>query len=202
LNRLNVVAIVEGHGENEAVRLLLQNLAYFLGFEQCNVLKPIRRNRGKLLKESDPDLANAINMALIKLEDCGGGLVLILVDAEDDCQKFGALGPILLRRAVEVRRDADIACVIANVMYETWFVASAESLTDYLNISLTDSIPDDPEMQRAGKSWIKKRIKSASYSETIDQPRLTSKMDFSLCRKRSRSFDKLCRELEARINPG
>jgi hypothetical protein len=38
LSHLNIATIVEGHGENEAVRLLLHNLAYFLGFEQCNVV--------------------------------------------------------------------------------------------------------------------------------------------------------------------
>jgi hypothetical protein len=199
LNRLTVVSIVEGHGENEAVRLLLQNLSRHLGFDQCNVLKPIRRSRGKLLKESDPDLANAINIALIKLEAVGGGLVLILVDAEDDCQKIGPLGPLLLQRAKRIRSDADIACVIANVMFETWFVASADSLGDYLNVPSQASIPFDPESARTGKGWIKKHIKAVNYSETIDQPRLTAKMDFDLCRARSKSFDKLCRELESRL---
>lgn len=32
-----------------------------------------------------------------------------------------------------------------------------------------------------------------------DQPRLTAAMDLFLCRSRSRSFDKFCRELERRV---
>ncbi len=194
-----MVPIVEGHGDNGAVRLLVQNLWVFLGGEYCNVLTPIRRSRGKLLKPDDPDLAKAINTALIKLATIGGGLVLVLVDAEDDCGTRGPLGPMLLQRAHEIRADADIACVIANVMYETWFVASAESLDKYL--ALADAaIPPDPEQARAGKGWIKKNIRGDKYSETVDQPKLTASMDFNLCRRRSKSFDKLCRELEIRLS--
>jgi len=37
------------------------------------------------------------------------------------------------------------------------------------------------------------------YAETIDQVRLTTAMDLNLCRSRSKSFDKLCRELEKRL---
>jgi hypothetical protein len=198
MRSLNVVPIVEGHGENSAVRLLITNLWLFLGGEHCNVLTPIRPSRGKLLKADDPDLGKAINTALIKLATVNGGLVLLLIDAEDDCETRGPLGPILLERARQIRADADIACVIANVMYETWFVASAESLDKYL--ALADAvIPTDPEQARAGKGWIKKNIQGERYSETVDQPKLTASMDFKLCRKRSKSFDKLCRELEIRL---
>jgi hypothetical protein len=199
LSRLNVAVIVEGHGENSAVALLLRNLWTFLGGEHCNVLTPIRRSRGKLLKPDDPDMGNAIQLALRKLAAVGGGLVLILLDAEEDCQRLGSLGPLTLRRAKQLRGDVDIACVIANVMYETWLVASADSLGRYLDLGSISRIPDEPEQEKAGKSWIKRYIRSASYSPSIDQARLTSGMDFSLCRMRSPSFDKLCRELESRI---
>ncbi len=97
----------------------------------------------------------------------------------------------------------DIACVIANVMYETWFVAAAQSLSEYLEFSPQENIPADPEAAKAGKGWIKKHMKRGHYSETADQPSLTVKMDLALCRTRSKSFDKLCRELEmdSLINP-
>jgi hypothetical protein len=199
LSRLNLAPIVEGHGENSAVMLLIRNLWSYLGGEYCNVLTPIRRSRGKLLKHNDADLSKAINLALIKLDAIGGGTVLILIDAEDDCENIGSLGPILLKRAKEIRPDADISCVIANVMYETWFVACAESLGDCLELGNDVLIPENPEDERAGKGWIKKHIRAAKYSETVDQPRLTSRMDFGMCRKRSPSFNKLCRELQARI---
>ena len=201
MSRLNIASIVEGQGENSAVTLLLRNLWQYLGGEYWNALTPIRRSRGKLLKPGDPDLGKAIGLACLKLSANGGGLILILIDAEDDCLTKGSLGPAVLQRAKAIRGDADIACVIANVMYETWFVACAEALNEHLEIDANTVIPIDPEAQRVGKGWIKRHIRGAKYSETVDQPRLTSKMDFALCRRRSKSFDKLCRELELRIDP-
>ena len=46
--------------------------------------------------------------------------------------------------------------------------------------------------------WVADRFKG-HYSETVDQPALTAKMDLDLCRERSPSFDKLCRELGSQL---
>jgi hypothetical protein len=198
VSRITIAPIVEGFGEEACLRdLLWRTWTEIVGGEHAEILHPIRRSRGKFLKESEHDVERAVQLAAYKLQDAGGGLILILVDAEDDCAKLGPLGPLLLQRARQVRADIDIACVIANVMYETWFVASAESLHDDLDIANQD-IPPDPEAARAGKGWIKQHMKNGRYSETADQPSLTTKMDLHLCRQRSRSFDKLCRELESR----
>jgi hypothetical protein len=83
-------------------------------------------------------------------------------------------------------------------MYETWFVAAAESLQEYLMLRPGEQVPPNPDAARLGKGWIKQRIRGGKYSETADQAALTSAMDLSLCRTRSHSFDKLCRELESR----
>jgi hypothetical protein len=92
----------------------------------------------------------------------------------------------------------DVICVVANIEYETWFVAAAESLCDFLNESIAVDISNDPETQRQGKGWIERHFSGVKYSETQDQPAMTAKMDLAICRKRSPSFDKLCRELELR----
>ncbi len=80
----------------------------------------------------------------------------------------------------------------------TWFAAACTSLEEYLDLS-RGSLPQEPERERLGKAWIQKRFRGTSYSETIDQPKLTSRMDLAACRRRSPSFDKLCRELEKRL---
>jgi hypothetical protein len=92
----------------------------------------------------------------------------------------------------------DVSCVIANLEYETWFVAAAESLGEFLDISDNSSISSDPERDHQGKGWIQRKFRGIKYSETVDQPAMTKAMDLALCRQRSPSFDKLCRELEAR----
>ena len=198
MNRINIAPIVEGQGDNASVRNLLWRTWNMLGGEHAEVVQPIRRSRGKFLKETEHDLDHAVSLAALKVLQAGGGLILILVDAENDCEKFGSLGPRLLARAQIARGDLDVSCVIANVMFETWFIAAAESLEQYLDLNGVE-IPEDPEAVRAGKGWIKKHMRSGHYSETIDQPRLTAALDLRLCRKRSKSYDKLCRELEARL---
>ena len=124
-------------------------------------------------------------------------MVLVLVDAEDDLAC--ALGPDLLKRARICRPDADVACIIANRCYETWFVAAASSLSKYLDLTNDAVLPESPELTGQRKGWIAQRIRGTKYSETADMPRLTAAMDLNLCRSRSPSFDKLCRELEARL---
>jgi hypothetical protein len=85
--------------------------------------------------------------------------------------------------------------VVANLEYETWFVGAAESLSDFIDVPA--HVPDSPETERCRKGWVEQRTKSGRYSETIDQPRFTARMDLIACRRRCPSFDKLCRELFA-----
>lgn len=200
MSRLRIAPIVEGHGEDNAIRILLQRVwAELLGGEYVEVIKPIRGKRTKLVQSSE--LARAIDLAVLKLRSSSSGdpaVVLILVDAESDLPCI--LGPHMLSIARGHRSDVDISCVIANVEYETWFVAAAESLGDYLDLAADHAVPDFPETSRQGKAWIQRRFKGVKYSETVDQPAMTSRMDLSLARTRSPSFDKLCRELEARLS--
>ncbi len=200
MSRLRVAPIVEGHGEYHCVRILLERIwTELLGGEYIQVLQPVRMTRGKLVKE--PDLQRAVRLALSKLDDPSNvadpQMVLILLDADDDlpCQ----LGPTLLKMARNADQRVDVACVLANPEYETWFVAAAESLRTYLNLADDETIPHDPEALRMRKAWISQRFPDPlHYQETRDQPSMTRVMDLSLCRSRSASFDKLCRELEQR----
>lgn len=200
MSRLRIVPIVEGHGENNAIRILLQRIwQELLGGDYVDIVKPIRGSKGRLVQR--PELSRAVDLAVLKLkegESDDRGMVLILVDADDDlpCE----LGPGLLEKAREQRSDMDISCVVANVEYETWFVAAASSLGEYLELP-AESVPARPEDQRAGKAWIQRHFRGVKYSETVDQPAMTSRMDLALCRERSPSFDKLCRELEKRYRP-
>lgn len=198
MSRLRVVPIVEGHGEYECVRKLVERVwCELLGQEYVEVLRPIREKRGRLVKPEQ--LAKAVSLAAAKLGNSPSddpALILLLVDADKNPPCL--LGPQLLKDARAARADMEIACVVANVEYETWFVAAAESLEEYL--ALPDAVPADPEGQRLGKGWIERHFQGAGarYSETQDQPAMTARMDLALCRQRSPSFDKFCREFEKR----
>ena len=202
MSSLRVVPIVEGEGEVEALPRLLDRIWYeLLGGQYIDVLRPIRQPRTTLVRPGG--LRGAIELAAGKLRarahDGVRGLVLIALDADDDLPC--SLAPQLLAAAQAIRSDVDIACVLANQEYETWFVASAESLADYLVLDGA-APPVTPETDRLKKKWVQDRVRGTgehpSYRVTVDQPRMTALMDLALCRSRSPSFDKLCRELEAR----
>jgi hypothetical protein len=197
VKQLRLAAIVEGHGEYESIRLLLTRVwQELLGGEYIDIVQPIRQKRHQLAKQEG--LCKAVELAALKLANTTGMslpvAVLILVDADEDmpCQ----LAPEMLRWAKDARADVDIICVVANTAYETWFVAAAESLREFLELPNNMAIPDDPEEKRLGKGWIERYFKGEKYSETQDQPSMTAKMDLAVCRGRSPSFDKLCRELK------
>jgi Domain of unknown function (DUF4276) len=199
MSRLRVIPIVEGKGEFPSIRILLERLWYeMLGGEYINVLQPIVQDRGKLVKERE--LRKAVQYASKKLKYSLGLpdplLILILIDADKHCPK--EWGPKLLQWARSEAPDDEVTCVLANVEYETWFVAAAESLTGFLDLPSDVQISDNPEELRLKKGWVEQRFRGTKYSPAVDQPRMTQAMDLALCRKRSPSFDKLCRELERR----
>lgn len=197
MRTLGIAPIVEGHGEIQSVRILLTRVVQeLLGGPFPFVLQPIRRPRNKLvLKEGE--LSRAIELGVLDLraswESFERPLVLVMLDADDDlpCE----LAPSLLKRAR--RDDIETSCVLPCPEFETWFVAAAPSLSRYLRIE--GPIPTEPEAHKLKKAWIQRRFRRGRYSPTIDQPRLTAAMDLAMCRDRSPSFDKLCRELESRL---
>ncbi len=92
--------------------------------------------------------------------------------------------------------------MVANLEYETWFAASAESLVraGFLRLRDGESLPERPEAQRMRKAWIEGRYvrDGLSYKPARDQHPMTRAMDLKACRDASPSFDKFCRELEKR----
>jgi hypothetical protein len=197
--RLRVAPIVEGHGEFLCVGNLLRRIWYeLLGGQFIEVQKPIRHHQGTLLQPEG--MSRAIRLALKSLNtppSTDPSLVLVLIDSEGECP--ARLGPDLLNVAKRVDPRADVACVLAHVMYETWFVAASSSLASFLDLGSADP-PLDPEGMELGKSWIAKRVRGPKYVETFHQSKMTSAMDLAQCRTASPSFDKLCRELEKRLS--
>lgn len=191
-----IVPIVEGHGEVASIRILLHRIWHeVLGSGLGLVVEsPIRLQRGRVTDAAE--LGRWLDYAAVRLRGSqAAGTVLLLFDADHDpaCE----LAPRLLALARRCRADLDVACVLPTPEYETWFVAAAESLGSFLSLRASEPHLEAPELGRVGKQWVRERHPSR-YSETLDQPSMTAAMDLALCRSRSPSFDKLCRELAAR----
>src|SRR5437764_677538 len=116
---LRIAVIVEGHGEDNAIRGLLNRVWYeYLGGDQLDVLRAFRKPQGTLLTEKG--LKTVVDAAKIELDrrppDDFHKLVLIVIDSEGQppCQ----LAPQLLNWAKEARADADVICVLPHPMFE------------------------------------------------------------------------------------
>jgi len=188
---IRLACVVEGHGEVQAVPVLIRRVAQVLDPALAlQIIPPIRTPRSRLVKPRE--LERAVELAARKLG--GRGAILVLLDADDDCPK--QLGPQLLKRAISTRRDLPIAVVLAKREYEAWFLAAAESLRGQRGLPEDLSSPLDPERIRGAKEWL--RDKGMIYSETVDQPALTQRFDLELAR-RADSFDKCYREISRLI---
>lgn len=185
-----LIPIVEGHGDVEAVPLLLRRVFHeHLERTGIAVLRSIRVPKTKLLRVGE--LERAVELAARQTQN--GDAVIILIDADDDCP--AELAPTLLLRAVETRPDRDIRVILANKEYEAWFIAAAESIAGRRGLR-PDLVPHhDPESIRDAKGWLTTHSRpGTAYRETLDQPALTQVFDIESARK-SPSFDKLCRDL-------
>ena len=192
---LSIACIVEGHGEVQAVPILIRRIGAAIDPSLwIDVKPPLRISRSKLVRGQE--LERAVEFAARKTGGQGG--ILILVDSDDDCP--AQLGPQLLARARKTRSNLPISVVLAKREFEAWFLASAESLRGKRGLPNNLAPPPDPELIRGAKEWIARRITGGStYSETLDQPALTAIFDLDRAAGRSDSFDKCLREITSLI---
>ena len=187
-----IVTIVEGHGEVQAVPILVRRIAAVLSPDAApDVPKPIRVKRHRLLKPNE--LERAVELAA--RQSGPEGHILILLDADEDCPK--ELGPEILARAAAARSDRRIHVVLAKKEYEAWFLAAAVSLAGVRGLTPEIEPPSDPESIADAKRWLSDRMPAGhSYRETLDQPALSAVFDLEAARN-ARSFDKMWREIDS-----
>lgn len=188
----SIYPIVEGHGEVVAVPVLLRRIASEL-FERHDVeiCKPHRLQRGKIVAVTQ-DLQRAVQLARLKVAGADNGIILVLLDADDDCPADLATALLEKIRQPGLR----MSVVVAKREFEAWFLAGARSLRRHPRVLDVAEAPDDPESIRGAKEYLKGKIlRKPVYSETVDQPSLAACLDLSEARACA-SFDKLCRDLD------
>ena len=187
--------MVEGHGDVEAVPILVQRIAQqTVPPVVVQVSAPLRTPKSRLVKPDE--LERAVEFAARRVAGTGG--VLVVVDSDDDCP--AEVGPNLLARAAKVRIGFPVAVVLAKCEFETWFIAAAESLAGRIGLPADLQPPHNPETIRGAKEWLTERMHgSRSYSPTLDQPVLAQHFDLDSA-LRSDSFAKLRREVERLLN--
>lgn len=187
-----IVPIVEGHGEVEALPVLIRRIFSTFRVGVAPVINPPARVKaGSFLQDRDY-FHKYVSLAAAKAAQ-GDGLVLILLDCEDHCP--GTLGPRLLADAQAVRSDIRCAVALAHREYETWFLAAAESLRGCAGLPSELDPPANPESIRGAKEWLSKQM-PRPYDPIIHQSRLTAQFDLHLARAVP-SFDRFIQRLIA-----
>ena len=191
MNGPRIVCIVEGHGEVEAVPILLRRIGTMLDAPAFpEALPPLRIPASKLLKAGE--LERAIEFAARKAGQ--DGRILVLLDCDDGCP--AEAGPELLAWASTARPDRVSSVVMAKREFEAWFIASIDSLRGLRGIPADAARPENPESIRDAKGWLSRVMAgNRGYSETTDQPALAAQFDITSARSAD-SFDKFYREVE------
>ncbi|WP_148077054.1 hypothetical protein [Nocardioides aurantiacus] len=163
--------VVEGAGDRGALPVLLRmHLASAADFRDI-LGKPVpAHGREKAIAEGG--LEGYVVTAGLR-PGCVG--VLVVLDGEGDC--VAELGPNLLSRAAEVI-GKPVRIALADVDFESWIYASAESLQ--LDLTYSEGVN--------GQGAIKGALKPQKYVKPTWQPRLASRIDLALARERSASL--------------
>lgn len=206
-NRYNIVPIVEGHGEVDAVPILLDRWfkhRKYLNFQTSKyvVRAPKSAIVASLDEERELGIELYIRRALMQSKKPDG--ILVLIDADDECiARRGRpheqqLGPELLARALSEASHIPIGVVVADREFEAWYLAA--------HMRLKQLGFFDPEVRfRAGFDFARPRdckgqvgrCVGHKYSETADQKKIATLISFrSYMCKHCPSFAKLIRDLE------
>jgi hypothetical protein len=184
-----LACVVEGHGDEEAVPILIRRIA--ASIDPTLVVKiatVIRTPRSRLVRRGE--LEQAVERAARKL---AGGGVLVVLDSDDDCP--ARLGPELLRRARQERGHLPIAVVLAKREFEAWFLAAAESLRGIRTLGADLRPPPNPEEIRDAKGWLTAHMaRGQRYVPALHQAALAAQFDLDQAR-RADSFDKCYRDV-------
>ena len=193
-----IVPVVEGDGEVSALPpLLLRILLQLHCRPDVSITQGKRgvvnaRGRSKLEKDLEKYLLHAQNK-----RDCGA--ILVLADADDDCPvtKFHEMS----QRCEQSGITVPVQVVYAHREYESWFLASLNTIRGTHNIPETATLTRDVEPIADPKKWLSDQMPHGmAYKETAHQASFTSSMDLDMAYQNSRSFRRLCHALEQLVD--
>lgn len=182
--------IVEGHGEMEAVPVLLRRLLAELQVYHLAVRSPIRRTRSELVGKEEV-YRKSVRVARVQPDVSA---VFVILDLDDDCARD--IVSKLLTRGQEEASPLPLGVTLARREYEAWFLAALDSLRGKRGIRGDASYVGDPEAVRDAKGNVSRLMpRNLSYAETADQAALSAQFDLYEAFRRASSFRKLVKEL-------
>ncbi len=186
---MNLLPIVEGHGDVEVVPIILRRILDLTEIYQSSILRPFRVSRYRIVKEGEVE--KTIRAVLIDRVSVDG--IIIVLDADFDCPvELGAK----LRERVGNITQLPISVVIAKREIESWFLGSKESIRGVRGIRNDASSPVLPEEEDAKGKLRYNKIKGIRYIPLDDNPAFASQFDILSASKRCPSLGKLIRDIK------
>lgn len=188
-----IASIVEGHGEEKALPVLLRRLvAHLEPGTSADIQRPYRIPRDRMLRQDV--LANALTV--LTTRDPAPTGVLVLLDADDDCAMD--LAARLRTHARATHQHIPLVAIAAVREFEAWFLAGAAGLAGRAGLPPTLTPPAAPETIRGAKEWLSDRMpRGSTYQVTSHQPSFVTLFDLDAARAAAPSFDKFCRDLRS-----
>ncbi|TCM58801.1 uncharacterized protein DUF4276 [Rhizobium sp. PP-F2F-G48] len=197
-----IYPIVEGHGEERAAPALIRRaLSQKMDVYDVHVFSPYRLPRGKMLQGYEwigPVMLAQERLKAASTDSNDTLLILAMCDADDDC-------PVILKQKIDsfiepLNLDVQFEFVAPDKEYEAWFLAAAPSFAGHPDCR--EELPNMPLLEtiRGAKGYFEKHIlrDGRYYSETVDQAKFSSLIDYSLnpemnCRSLQRFLSVLSR---------
>ena len=189
-----IVPIVEGVGDLSAAPDLLYRILWDK-HDRADVVVAqgkkrvvVTNGRSNLVSKLAQFLGYAQNQG-----ECDA--ILILLDSDDDCPV--ELAQRLSRRCREIGVRVPVEIVCAHREYESWFLASWDSVKE--GAGFPDTTAPNRSVESVGdpKGWITELMPGGqTYKETSHQASYSTAIDLDLAHQNSRSFRRLCHALE------
>lgn len=212
MNPRRLICIVEGQGEAAAVPIVVNRMLQHLRRERRLAADPehviCTKNGDRITAPHDPARQLGIEYFVARAAREKPGGILVVVDAEKRCLQRAVgtppLGVHLRQRAEPIAGNIPLGVVVANRMFETWFLADFHSLQrrGILPASARLELWRTPEALGGCKGRMEELL-GRKYSETGDQPRFAERLSLPLkpgMQGRSPSLWKLFREVR-RLTP-
>lgn len=204
-----IICIVEGRGECAAVPSLVNRMLRHLRRDRRLAADPTRvictKDGSRITEPHNPARQLGIEVFVERAAREKPAGILVVVDAEDRCAANAGgppLGPSLRLRAAPFAGEIPLGVVVADRMFEAWFLADAQSLVAKGCLPGTDAVPRlrVPSQTHRGPKTLLTALLGTHYSETEHQPVLASVLSLPLrpaLRRRAPSLHKLFREVDA-----
>jgi hypothetical protein len=183
---LRIQAIVEGQGDEKALPVLLRRFQAESGCFDLVFNRPLRKRRAEIVNELH--LRATVRIALRQTGGCHG--ILILFDSDRDCPL--ELAPRIQSWAAAEAGRIPCEAVLAHCEYESWFLASLQSLRGARGVRADATPYMAPESVRGAKEKLEaSMVDGRTYSETLDQAALTAAFDMAAAYRSCRSFRRM-----------